>query len=333
MRIGVLDVCWDQGAPVAGAARGPDAIRQCGLIARMKAEGLDVDDHGAISLPLSDLPQRGLGTVATMPGIAHATVRTLAELAAEDIPLVLGGDHSIALGTLPAMSARATRQGRPLFVLWIDAHPDCHSPVTTETGNLHGMPLAAALGVSGFDVALPRVSDWIAPDQVLGLGVRSIDPAEQLLITELGLTMMTPASIRQDGLRSCLGAFLDRVAAANGVLHVSLDADALDPAIAPGVGTPVPDGLTFEEVSEMLQMVASSGLLGGLEIVEVDPTRDEAGMTAERVTALVLTALALPPVRKAVSGMKQSQSSTKALQTCDALAFEADSDHRSQIAT
>jgi ornithine cyclodeaminase len=310
MQIALLDVRWGNGAPHPGAERGPDAIRGRGLVDRLRAAGRTVDDRGRIKLPASGSPARGLQALSDVMVVAHAIEDAVASLPAASVPLLLGGDHSVALGSIPAMAAHAKRQGRPFFLLWIDAHPDCHTLATTETGNLHGTPLAYGLGVPGFAPAIPARAASLAPANILGLGIRSVDASEAALIDGLGLDMIGPGELRGRGLKQVLQPFLDRVASVGGVLHVSLDADVLDPSIAPGVGTPVSDGLLFEEVDQILRMVSASGVLGGMEIVEVNPSMDRDDATAECMVALAAAAFGrsaiadpipiAPPARKSV---------------------------------
>jgi arginase len=223
-------------------------------------------------------------------------------VAPADMPLLLGGDHSLSIGSLPALAARARRMGRPLFVLWIDAHPDCHTLDTSESGHLHGVPLAYALGEPGFQPHLPEVENPLPGAHVLALGIRSVDAAEAGLIARRGLAMASPADLRRRGLHGVLEPFLRQVRAANGLLHVSFDADALDPAVAPAVGTPVAGGLTFAATARIMRAVAASGTLGSLELVEVNPTLAGADRTAEAMVRLA--AMAIRASRAASPGRK-----------------------------
>jgi arginase len=296
MRISILDIPFGLGAGVAGSEDAPAALRRAGLTNRLRADG-----HLLTEARLAPAPGAATHDVARLKHLplvvrmARGVARAVDAPPASDRLLLLGGDHSIALGTLPALSRRAARAGRPLFVLWIDAHPDCHSFATTESGHLHGTPVAHALGRPGFAPGLPPMAPLLDPSRLLGLGIRSVDPAETRLIDSAGLRMMGPGSLRQAGVAESLAPFLAEVRRLHGWLHVSLDADALDPADAPGVGTPVADGLRETEVAEVMACVAASGMLASLELVELNPHLDD-GRTA---AAMVRLAAAVFDERKA----------------------------------
>ena len=205
------------------------------------------------------------------------------------LPLVLGGDHSVALGTLWGLAAA---HGRPGGVVWIDAHGDLNTPQSSPSGNVHGMPLAAALGLAGEDFAqagwtLPAVDER----RVAIIGARSFDPAErELLRVRPGIRVFTMSEIDRVGVERAMREALDHVAGP-GFVHVSLDLDVLDPEVAPGVGTPVPGGLTYREAHLALELVAESGHAGSLEVVEVNPIRDRENRTARTAVELVASAL------------------------------------------
>jgi len=203
------------------------------------------------------------------------------------LPLVLGGDHSIALGTLGGL---AQAHG-PGGVIWIDAHGDLNTPETSPTGNVHGMPLAAALGLAGDRFAseawpLPMVT----PDRVALVGVRSLDDGERRLIREHGLRVFTMSEIDRIGIERAMRESLAHVAGP-GFVHISLDMDALDPEVAPGVGTPVRGGLSYREAHLAMELVAESGLASALEVVEVNPILDRENQTAKLAVELVASAL------------------------------------------
>ena len=204
------------------------------------------------------------------------------------LPLVLGGDHSVALGTLAGLRAAA---GEPGGVIWIDAHGDLNTPGTSPTGNVHGMPLAAAFGLAGagFEHAgltLPAVD----PRRVVLVGVRSLDPAERSLIQETGIRAITMTEIDRIGIERAAQEAIDR-ASGPGFVHVSLDLDALDPEVAPGVGTPVKGGLTYREAHLACEDIAESGLVGSLELVEVNPILDRENASAAIAVELAASAL------------------------------------------
>jgi arginase len=209
-------------------------------------------------------------------------------VARESVPLVLGGDHSVAMGTLSGLAAQHGALGG---VIWIDAHGDLNTPTTSPSGNVHGMPLAAALGRAGetftrTGLTLPAVDTR----RVVLVGVRSLDPEEQALVREAGIRVFTMSEVDRIGIERVMQEALDRVGGSPFV-HVSLDLDVLDPEVAPGVGTPVRGGLTYREAHLALELVAESGLAGSLEVVEVNPILDRENTTASLAVELIASAL------------------------------------------
>ncbi|RUW14119.1 arginase, partial [Mesorhizobium sp. M1A.F.Ca.IN.020.03.1.1] len=196
------------------------------------------------------------------------------------MPIFLGGDHSISAGTVSGVARRAADRGRPLFVLWLDAHPDFHTLDTTTSGNLHGVPLAYASGRPGFNGYFPDLPAAVDPARVCTMGLRSVDSAERRALKEAGVTVHDMRAIDEHGIAPLLRAFLARIEEANGLLHVSLDVDFLDPSIAPAVGTTVPGGATFREAHLVMEMLSDSGLVSSLDLVELNPFLDERGRTA-----------------------------------------------------
>jgi arginase len=246
---------------------------------------------GNVEGAVAEATAMGSERVRFLEQIKHACER-VAELVTRSVeegllPLVLGGDHSVAIGTLGGLA----RVHGPGGVLWIDAHGDLNRPETSPTGNVHGMPLAVALGLAGdgFDSSawsLPAVT----PERVVLVGVRSLDPAEAELLSGLDTQVYTMSDVDRLGLERVIREALDRVAGP-GFVHVSLDMDALDPDIAPGVGTPVRGGLSYREAHLALELVAESGLAGSLEVVEVNPILDRENETAKLAVELVASAL------------------------------------------
>jgi arginase len=269
---------------------GPSAIRYAGLKERLEELGVDCLDRGNVATAVPETTAQEDPRARFLPEIL-ATCERIARLVGEAlddsrIPIVLGGDHSIALGTLAGL---ASRHG-PGAVLWIDAHCDINTPQTTPSGNVHGMPLAAALGRGGpsFDVAdltLPAVQ----PARASIIGARLTDPGERALIGELGLAVHTMSKLDRRGIEVVVSEALERARGAP-FMHVSLDMDGLDPDVAPGVGTPVPGGLTYREAHLAMELVAESGLLGSLEIVEVNPILDRQNATASLAVELAASA-------------------------------------------
>jgi arginase len=197
----------------------------------------------------------------------------------------MGGDHALAAGTVTGVAAHAHKAGVPQFVLWLDAHADFHTMMTTASGNLHGTPLAYATGQDGFP-GFPAVAAPVPLNQVAAIGLRSVDRAEKAMLSDAGAHLTDMRAIDESGIAAPLRAFLARVAEAGGRLHVSLDVDFLDPAIAPAVGTTVPGGATFREGHLVMEMLSDSGLVTSLDLVELNPFLDERGRTAQLMVDL-----------------------------------------------
>ncbi|KAF0674726.1 arginase [Profundibacterium mesophilum] len=282
----------DCGKRRQGCRMGPDALRVAGLAQALAALGHKVTDRGNVDP----------GPPAATEGPAHIhalgdTVAWTRALNAEaraampaGLPIFMGGDHAISLGTVSGVAAHAHAAGRPQFVLWLDAHSDFHSPETTQSGNLHGTPLAYVTGQDGFG-AFPPLAAAIPETQVCLIGLRSVDGAEQAALLRTGCRAHDMREIDETGIAAPLRAFLDRVAEADGMLHVSLDVDFLDPAIAPAVGTTVPGGATFREAHLVMEMLHESGRVTSLDLVELNPFLDERGKTASLMVDLTASLL------------------------------------------
>jgi arginase len=287
----VIGVPLDLGAGLRGVDVGPSAMRHAGLVARLRELGYATTDAGNLPTPVADSADEGSprARFAAVVDAVCQRVRTQVAVAARRgaTPLVLGGDHSIAAGTLDGLLAE--RPG--LRVLWFDAHADLNTPATTPSGNCHGMPLAAALGPAA-DVfpGLAWQQRAIPPERVVLIGVRSLDSGERELIRRLKLTVFTMADIDRLGIYEVTGRALDWLSARPGQLHVSLDLDVMDPAAAPGVGTPVPGGMTVREGHLAMELIAQSGALGSLEAVEVNAIRDHENQTGRLAVDLILSA-------------------------------------------
>ena len=270
---------------------GPSAIRYAGLEERLQSLGYEVRDEGNVETAVAEATAMRDERARFLPEI-HDTCELVASRVAEAakrgaIPLVLGGDHSVALGTLGGL---ASVHG-PGGVLWIDAHSDINTPGTSPSGNVHGMALAAALGLAGAGFEsehwpLPAVD----PRRVALIGVRQLDDGERKLLRETGVRVFSMSEIDRIGIERAVREALDRISG-GGFLHVSLDMDVLDPDIAPGVGTPIPGGLTYREAHLALELVAESGLMGSFEVVEVNPILDRENTTAATAVELVASAL------------------------------------------
>jgi arginase len=286
----IIGAPLDLGAGRRGVDMGPSAIRYAGLEERLSAMGVGCVDRGNVASPVAEATAEHDPRARFLPAI-RATCERIAGLVGaaldEDrIPIVLGGDHSIALGTLGGL---ALRHG-PGAVLWFDAHGDLNTPQTTPSGNVHGMPLAAALGRGGPGFAseawtLPALE----PERVAVIGARELDPGERALIRELGLSVHSMSEVDRRGIEAVVSEALERASGAPFV-HVSLDMDGLDPDVAPGVGTAVRGGLTYREAHLAMELVAESGLLCCLEIVEVNPILDRQNATAALAVELATSA-------------------------------------------
>ncbi len=289
--IAVIGATLDLGQGRRGVDMGPSAIRYAGLEERLVNLGHTVRDHGNVETAVPEATTLYDERARFLPEIKKTCARVAAKVveasAAGALPLVLGGDHSVALGTLGGLAS----VNGPGGVLWIDAHADINTPDTSPSGNVHGMALAAALGLAGDAFASDA---WPLPavdaKRVALVGLRQADAGERKLLREAGVRVFTMSELDRIGVERAVREALDHVSGPNFV-HVSLDLDALDPELAPGVGTPVQGGLTYREAHLAMELVAESGLAGSLEVVEVNPILDRENRTA--VTAVELVASAL----------------------------------------
>jgi len=290
--VAVIGAALDLGQSRRGVDMGPSAIRYAGLEDRLRSLGLDVDDRGNVETVHPEGAVVVDERARYLPEILDACARVAAlvgdAIAEGATPLVLGGDHSVAIGTLGGL---ARRHGGGGGVIWLDAHGDLNTPVTSPSGNVHGMPLAAALGLAGEEFRHPGLElPAIDPARVALIGVRSLDQAERELVRSSDVRVFTMSELDRIGIERALQEALDRVGGGSFV-HVSLDLDVLDPEVAPGVGTPVRGGLTYREAHLALELVAESGLAGSLEVVEVNPILDRENTTAGLAVELVASAL------------------------------------------
>jgi arginase len=281
----------DEGAGQRGCLMGPDAYRTAGLQETLQKLGHSVVDHGNLSpaeVGCLTPPNRILRNYRAYVAWTRALHQKAAELGeGPGFPIYLGGDHAMAAGTVSGQARAAAALGRPLFVLWLDAHSDFHTLDSTASGNLHGTPLAFLCGLPGFDDLLGSpLEHTLKPQNVEILGVRSIDDAERNLLVSHGVGVSDMRRIDEEGIGTLLKPFLERVRAENGLLHVSLDVDFLDPSIAPAVGTTVPGGATFREAHLVMEMLHDSGLVTSLDLVELNPFLDERGKTARLMVEL-----------------------------------------------
>ncbi|MBC7138334.1 MAG: arginase [Defluviimonas sp.] len=280
----------DSGQRRPGCLMGPAAYRVAGLGRMLQDLGHGVEDRGDVGLPVLrevECANPAVHSLAETVGWTEALAAAgRAALAEGGFPIFLGGDHSLSLGSVAGVAAHAQGAGRPLFLLWLDAHTDFHTPLTTQSGNLHGTPVAYIAGRGGFD-AFPPFPAPVPAANICLYGIRSVDPAEHAALQAGQIDLTDMRVLDEFGIVAPLRAFLDRVRAAAGMLHVSLDVDFLDPSIAPAVGTTVPGGATFREAHLVMELLHESGRVTSLDLVELNPFLDERGRTARLMVDLV----------------------------------------------
>lgn len=287
-KIALIGVPMDLGADRRGVDMGPSAIRYAGVIERLTRLGFQVDDIGDLHVPRPSSMVGQDRNLKHLPEVAEVN-RNLAAVVSEKvragyIPLVLGGDHSIAIGTIAGVAERY----RNLGVLWFDAHGDLNTAETSPSGNIHGMPLAASLGYGHEDlVHIGGFAPKIRPENVVIVGARDLDPGERELIKRIGLRVFTMHEIDRLGMTRVMEEALAIVTNGTDGVHLSLDLDAVDPHDAPGVGTPVVGGLTYRESHLAMEMLAEAGVLVSAEVVEVNPILDVENRTAKVAVALI----------------------------------------------
>src|ERR1041384_5492426 len=292
-RIALLGVPIEIGASQLGTLMGPDALRTAGIGRILDQLGFAVEDHGNMAKP-EMAPDEGPSPANakyydTIKGwIRELSERSYSLASSGAVPIFMGGDHSLSMGSVNGVARYWQEQGQPLFVLWVDAHADYNTPQTTETGNMHGMSAAFLCGEGGLDDLLggaPRAS--IGPDQLDLFGIRSIDPEEKRLVFERRVAIADMRAIDEFGVAVLIRKVIERVRAKNGVLHLSFDVDFLDPTVAPGVGTTVPGGATYREAHLIMELLHDSGLVRSVDIVELNPFLDERGRTARVAVELI----------------------------------------------
>lgn len=297
MKVRIIEMPLDYGASRRGADMGPSAIRLAGLRDKLNSLGIESDDlYPPIAVPPQEYldPKREisrddakhLGPILDACGTLAGHVESIAR--SGDFPLILGGDHSISLGSLAGISAANGDAGKRTGVLWVDAHGDFNTNLTTPTGNIHGMILAASCGFG-----IPELTGFYRPERkidpayVCYIGVRDLDPKERLLMREAGVRVYTMSDIDRLGISRATseiaGFFDDRVDA----LHVSFDIDAIDPRFAPGVGIEVPGGMTYREVLFLMEEMSLTGLVTSADMVEVNPVHDVRNVTARMAVDLI----------------------------------------------
>jgi arginase len=292
-KVALLGVPIDMGASQRGTLMGPAALRTAGIKPVLEGLGIDVTDHGDVSIDNLAPATGPVPANANHYRDIQAWVRALSPRAYDlaksgAIPIFLGGDHSLSMGSVNGVARYWHERGRELFVLWLDAHADYNTPLTTMTANMHGMSAAFLCGEPGLDGLLgdePRAS---IPSAHLDLfGIHSIDPLEKKLVHDRRIAIADMREIDEFGVAVLIRRVIDRVRARNGVLHVSFDLDVLDPTVAPGVGTTVPGGATYREAHLIMELLHDSGLVRSVDIVELNPFLDERGRTARVAVELI----------------------------------------------
>ena len=288
--VSLIGAPTDIGAGHRGASMGPEAMRIAGLGAALAARGVDVIDRGDLAGPRNPWlpPVDGYRHLDEVVAWNRAVMDALsAEFRAGRMPILLGGDHCLAIGSLSAVARHCRETGKKLRVLWLDAHSDFNTHEVTPSGNIHGMPVACACGL-GPDVltGLGGHVPAMRPDQIRQIGIRSVDPPEKKLIQQYGLDVYDMRYIDEVGMKRTMEAALDGVDA-DTHLHVSFDVDFLDPSIAPGVGTTVPGGPNYREAQLVMEMIADNGRIGSLDIMELNPALDSHNRTAELAVDLI----------------------------------------------
>jgi arginase len=291
--IGVIGAALDLGSGRRGVDMGPSAIRYAQLGERIEAMGLPIHDHGNVRTGMVEALDQGDPSARYWSAIKRTCEELADHVAATvndgEMPLVLGGDHSIAIGTLGGL---ARVHGAPGGVVWLDAHTDINTPTTSPSGNVHGMPMAVALGLA--DDPRFQASAWPLPmitqEHTVLVGIRSVDGGERARLQELGVRVFTMEDIDRHGMRDVMEQAIS-IASGAAFMHVSLDMDVLDPDQAPGVGTPVRGGITYREAHLAMEMLSTSGTVSSVEVVEVNPVLDEHNATATLAVELVLSAL------------------------------------------
>ena len=295
-RCTIIGVPMDLGAGRRGVDMGPSAIRIAGLNQAIALLGYDVTDAGNLHVA----PPEAVAQVHTrarfLPEIAAASeeLARMVEAALADgaVPVVLGGDHSIAIGSVAGVAAHYRKRRGPVGIIWLDAHADCNTPETTPSGNIHGMPLAALLGHGAKELTeVAGFAPKVLPEHTAIVGARSIDPGERELLRALGVRVFTMTEIDERGMSTCVEEAIQVATLNTSGVHVTMDMDFIDPFYAPGVGTPERGGVTYREGHLAMEKIANSGRVVSVELTEVNPLYDSANQTAQLAVEMILSAL------------------------------------------
>ncbi len=289
-KIVLLGAPSDTGAGLRGSSMGPEALRVAGLAGALRRLGYTVADEGNVSGPPNPESRpvngyRHLSEVQTW--CAQLRDRVAQQLEYDRLPITLGGDHAFSMGSIAAVSDHCRRHNKSLWVIWLDAHSDFNTPESSPSGNLHGMPAAVACGVGHPNLLALSEGRMLDPKHLIQIGVRSIDEIERRMVNEQGISVFDMRYIDELGMRATMHTILKRIDAANAHIHVSFDVDCLDPEIAPGVGTRVAGGLNYREAQLCMEMLFDHGLVGSLDIMEINPAVDTDNRTAKLAVELV----------------------------------------------
>lgn len=293
--IGIVGVPIDLGASRRGVDMGPSALRVAQVGTRLKNLGYDVSDYGNINVPVPESikqePQRTKflsEIVEANRNLSQATYKSLSE---GRTPLVLGGDHSIAMGSVAGISRYYRERNQKIGMIWLDAHGDINTPDTTLSGNIHGMPVAHILGLGNKELlSITDVLPMVDPSHVVLIGLRDLDPGEQNIIRDMRVRVFTMRDIDELSLRTVMDQAIRIASQDTAGFHVSLDVDWIDPSVAPGVGTPVRGGATYREAHLAMEMIHDSGSMLSMDVAEVNPVMDHANETANLAVEMVLSA-------------------------------------------
>jgi len=297
MDIALTNVHLDLGAGRRGTDMGPSALHVAGLVPALRRLGHTIEDIVSIGSPSFEARVHGDSHARFLPEITKVVTQladqTEAAMDAGRFPLVLGGDHSIAIGTITGMARSMRRKGERLGVVWVDAHTDMNTPESSPSGNIHGMPVACLLGrgPAALTSELDPDGPAIHPEDIVLIGIRDVDPNEAKTVREMGVRVYTMSELDARGTAACLREALAQVTRHTGGIHISFDLDGVDPMHAPGVGTPVPGGLSLRESHLVCEWAAQTGRLVGMEMVELNPTRDVRNQTGELARWLIESAL------------------------------------------
>lgn len=293
--VSIIGAPLDLGAGHRGVDAGPSAFRIAGLEQAIRSMGFSVIDEGNISVQIPEALPEGESNAKFLDEIAHACgsqAQKITEVLEKgNFPLVLGGDHSIAIGTIAGISQFYRRRNQDIGVIWVDAHADMNTPDTTESGNIHGMPLSVSLGLGASE--LVNIGDFcpkIKPENVVLIGIRDVDLEEKKLVKKMGVKAFTMTDIDELGMPMVIRQAIEIAGHGTAGIHLSFDFDGLDPDIAPGVGTPVRGGIRYREAHLLMEKVALTGRLVGLEMVELNPILDLRNKTAELGVELIQSA-------------------------------------------